>query len=99
MTGIGRAVSAFMSPDGNSAVLLAEDSASSIRLLSLEGQYYRAIINNDWGKSHLNGHLGTYWSGGTLPIQMALPALQSKLDCGSTERRVGSNWPIGRLTN
>jgi integrative and conjugative element protein (TIGR02256 family) len=65
MTGIGRAVSAFMSPDGNSAVLLAEDSASNIRLLSLEGQYYRAIINNDWGKTHLNGHLGTYWSGGS----------------------------------
>jgi hypothetical protein len=29
----------------------------------LEAQYYRAVIENSWGKNHLEGNLGTVWSG------------------------------------
>lgn len=71
---IGRHVSVFITPDGNGAVLLAEDESRSIRLLALEGQYYRQVINADWGKRHLTGHLGTYYSGASCrDISYALP--------------------------
>jgi proteasome lid subunit RPN8/RPN11 len=71
---VGRHISVFITPDGNAAVMLAEDSERLIRLLSLEAQYYRAVINSGWGMNHLNGHLGTYWSGASCrDISMALP--------------------------
>jgi len=71
---VGRHVSTFFTPDGNAAVMLAEDSAREVRLTSLEAQYYRAMINAPWGVNHLNGHLGTYWSGASCrDISMALP--------------------------
>lgn len=40
---VPRAVSVFLSPSATSGILLMEDKHRSIRLLSLEGQYYRAI--------------------------------------------------------
>ena len=58
-----RHFSVFVTPNGNSAVLLAEDVKRSLRLRTLEAQYYRALIENDWGQLHLAGHTGTFWSG------------------------------------
>lgn len=58
-----RSVSAFLSPSGQSSVLFIETSDRSIRLDSLEAQYYRAIINSDWGSNHLIGHKGALWVG------------------------------------
>lgn len=60
---VGRHFSVFVTPNGNSAVLLAEDAGRSVRLRTLEAQYYRALINQDWGAKHLDGNLGTFWSG------------------------------------
>lgn len=60
---IGRHFSVFVTPDGNSAVLLAENADRSTRLRTLEAQYYRALINQDWGSKHLDGNLATFWSG------------------------------------
>lgn len=59
---IGRHVSVFMTPNGNSSVLLAEDVKRDIRLRTLEAQYYRAVIQNSWGASHLEG-LSNFRSG------------------------------------
>lgn len=59
-----RHCSAFLTPDGNSAVLLTEDLDRKIRLRSLEAQYYRAIIQSSWGSEHLRRNLGMFWSGG-----------------------------------
>lgn len=71
---VGRHVSVFITPDGNGAVLLAEDADRSVRLLALEGQYYRQVISTDWGKRHLTGHLGSYYSGASCrDISYALP--------------------------
>ncbi|MDI1301002.1 MAG: ThiF family adenylyltransferase [bacterium] len=71
---VGRHTSVFITPDGNGAVLLAEDEARQIRLVTLEGQYYRIIINEAWGLHHLTGHLGTYWSGASCrDISYSLP--------------------------
>lgn len=50
---IARTLSAFITPSGKSAVLLTEDSARKHRLANIEAQYYRAILNDDWGEAHL----------------------------------------------
>lgn len=60
---LGRHCSVFVTPDGNAAVLLAEDARRAHRLRTLEAQYYRAMIQADWGKTHLSGHANTFWSG------------------------------------
>jgi|LNAP01.1.fsa_nt_gb integrative and conjugative element protein (TIGR02256 family) len=48
-----RSASAFFTFSGLSAVLLVEDQNRQVRLSSLEAQYYRAIITQEWGESHL----------------------------------------------
>ncbi len=58
-----RHFSVFVTPNGNAAVLLAEDAQRAKRLRTLEAQYYRALVENDWGKVHLSGHASTFWSG------------------------------------
>lgn len=58
-----RAASVFLTPSGDSSVLLLEPSNRSLRLDSLEAQYYRSIIASDWGATHLNGHKGVLWVG------------------------------------
>lgn len=59
-----RTVSVFISPSGMAAVMLLEDECRNVRCSHLEAQYYRSILNSDWGEKHLNGHLGRYWVGG-----------------------------------
>lgn len=69
-----RHISVFITPDGNAAVLLAEDKARAIRLRTIEAQYYRAVINSPWGESHLKANLGTFWSGASCrDISTVLP--------------------------
>lgn len=60
---VPRTVSVFLTPSGQDCVLLLEDLQRDIRLSSLEAQYYRAILNSDWGSTHLIGHQGSYWVG------------------------------------
>lgn len=50
-----RACSVFLSPSGLSSILLLEDAHRTVRLDSLESQYYRAILRNRWGEQHLIG--------------------------------------------
>ena len=69
-----RHLSVFIAPNGDSAVMLAEDAKRSLRLRTLEAQYYRAVINEPWGEHHLDGHLGTFWSGASCrDISVVLP--------------------------
>lgn len=69
-----RHISLFVTPDGNAAVLLAEDKDRSIRLRSLEAQYYRAVISSTWGEDHLRGNMGSFWSGASCrDISVILP--------------------------
>lgn len=58
-----RHASVFLTPSGKGSVLLLEDQARQCRLRTLEAQYYRALLNHDWGRHHLDGHLGSFWSG------------------------------------
>ncbi len=58
-----RHASVFLTPNGRGSVLLLEDLGRERRLRTLEAQYYRALLNHPWGKRHLDGHLGSFWSG------------------------------------
>ncbi len=58
-----RCVSVFLTPNGNDTVLIGEDKDRKNRLIGLEGQYYRLILNSEWGERHLEGNLGSFWSG------------------------------------
>jgi integrative and conjugative element protein (TIGR02256 family) len=69
-----RHVSVFVSPSGGDAVILAEDASRKTTLLSLEAQYYRAMISSEWGSAHLRNNQGTFWSGaGCRDISVTLP--------------------------
>lgn len=56
---VPRSVSVFLTPSGRDSALLMESADRSLRLDALEAQYYRAIINAEWGKDHLEGHRGS----------------------------------------
>ena len=61
---LARIVSVFITPSGEDAVLLFEDKERKNRVDTLEAQYYRAILNNEWGEKHLKKHLGAFKTGG-----------------------------------
>lgn len=69
-----RHISVFVAPNGNAAVLLAEDEKRLFRLRTLEAQYYRALIQEAWGQQHLDGNLSSFWSGASCrDISMVMP--------------------------
>lgn len=69
-----RLFSVFITPNGNSAVLMAEDDARAFRLRTIEAQYYRVVINSEWGEKHLEGNHGSFWSGASCrDISSVLP--------------------------
>lgn len=57
-----RHVSLFATPTANAGVMLLEDKARTSRLRTLEAQYYRALLNHEWGNSHLVSAM-PFWSG------------------------------------
>lgn len=61
---IPRVVSLFLTPSGSSCVLLMEDLHRHLRAADIEAQYYRAILNSEWGDNHLANHKGDIWVGG-----------------------------------
>lgn len=60
---VSRHISAFITSDGNSSVLLAENSDRTIRLRTLEAQYYRGLINGSIGNHIINQSAGSFISG------------------------------------
>ncbi|PRD64837.1 ThiF family adenylyltransferase [Malikia granosa] len=69
-----RHATVFVTPNGNGSVLMLEDQGRAVRLRTLEAQYYRTLIRHAWGAKHLEGNLGTYWSGaGCRDISVAMP--------------------------
>ena len=48
-----RMASVFVTLSGLDSVLMIEDARREIRIDCLEPQYYRAIVNEPWGESHL----------------------------------------------
>lgn len=61
---VPRVVTIFLTPSGMSSVMLLEDSDREIRSISLEAQYYRAILSSDsWGMEHLKNNQKSHWVG------------------------------------
>ncbi len=86
---VPRLCSIFLTPSGYDSVLLLEDSARGVRLDSLEAQYYRAIINTDWGTAHLVGHQGSLWVGaGCRDVSMVLSNEAVLLHAATLARQV-----------
>lgn len=61
---IPRTVSLFLTPSGQSSVMLMEDTDRKYRIDAIEGQYYRAILSREWGNTHLQHNYGDRWVGG-----------------------------------
>lgn len=61
---IPRTVSLFLTPSGQSSVMLMEDADRQYRIDAIEAQYYRAILEHEWGKTHLQHNYGDRWVGG-----------------------------------
>ena len=71
---LARHISVFITPNGNAAVLLAEDAKREVRLRTLEAQYYRALIQENWGKDHLTSNARSFWSGASCrDISVVMP--------------------------
>lgn len=71
---LARHASIFIAPDGDACVLMAEDKDRNIRLRSLEAQYYRAIVQSEWGAEHLRQENGAFWSGASCrDLSLVLP--------------------------
>ncbi|RYY02150.1 MAG: hypothetical protein EOO53_14030 [Gammaproteobacteria bacterium] len=88
---VPRVASLFLTPSGNGCVMLLEDSNRTVRASAIEGQYYRAILNSDWGVDHLKNHFGDVWvGGGCRDISVRLPYERIHLHAGilSSQLRV-----------
>jgi integrative and conjugative element protein (TIGR02256 family) len=84
-----RTANLFITPSGNGCVLLLEDTQRATRVSALEGQYYRAILRNDWGVNHLKDHYGDMWvGGGCRDISVQLPYDRLHLHAGILSRQL-----------
>lgn len=84
-----RATSGFLTPSGRGSVLLVEDGEREFRLIDLESQYYSAIVNSEWGSSHLDGSLGQYWvGGGCREVTTAIPVSAVAMHAGVLAREI-----------
>ena len=72
---IKRALSAFITPSGLGAVMLVEDDRRVVRLDALEAQYYRRVISEAWGTTHLAGLRKEVWTGaGCRDLSAVIPS-------------------------
>ncbi|MHA1213194.1 MAG: ThiF family adenylyltransferase, partial [Candidatus Heimdallarchaeota archaeon] len=86
---IGRSCSLFVTPSGTGRVLIFEDQTRKTRLDSLEAQYYKAIINNEWGKDHLIGNSGNLWVGaGCRDVSAVIPYETIQLNAAILARQL-----------
>ena len=88
-----RLVSVFVTPSGSDSVLLFEDRDRNIKLYSLEAQYYRAILHNEWGERHLTGHSGDIWVGGGCRENSVIMSYEMiQLHASILARQIRSNY-------
>ena len=93
-----RTVSAFITPSGMASVMLLEDQSREVRCNSLEAQYYRAILEEDWGKNHLSGHAGHQWVGaGCREVTLAISNELIHLHAAVLSRQIRKIYPVAKL--
>lgn len=87
--GVGRHASVFITPSGDDGVLLMEDSKRLTRLRTLEAQYYRLVINSEFGEAHLAGNSSTFWSGaGCRDMSLVIPYSRIAVHAGNLAEQV-----------
>lgn len=88
---VPRTASVFLTPSGRSSVLLLEDRLRTVRVASLEAQYYRAVLQFTWGERHLSSDLPQRRTGaGCRDRSMILSAEQVQLHAAILSRRLRS---------
>ncbi|AZB52628.1 Mov34/MPN/PAD-1 family protein [Xanthomonas citri pv. glycines] len=83
-----RSASVFFTHNGLSAVMLLEDAGRTTRLASLEAQYYRAVINEEWGANHLRQGDQVRVGRGCRDHSIRLPIDLAKLHSAHLARRL-----------
>lgn len=74
-----RGMTTFLTPSGTGSVLLVEDKQRATRGDSLEAQYYRAIIRQEWGAWHLQAPGASIRSGASCRDVSAVIAYETVL--------------------
>lgn len=95
-----RTASLFLTPSGLSSVMILEDQDRQQRVDGLEGQYYRAVLSNDWGREHLANHLGDRWVGGgcrDISVRMSNECIHIHAGILSRQLRRSVSKPEARL--
>lgn len=88
---VPRTASVFLTPSGSASVLMLEDRLQTIRVASLEAQYYRAVLQFPWGEWHLQSDLPQRRTGaGCRDRSMILSAEQVQLHAAILARRLRS---------
>lgn len=82
-----RCASVFLTPSGQSSVVLLEDKERRSRLDALEAQYYRAILSQDWGQIHLSRPKGIR-VGGCREISATIPMSSIQLHAAIVARQM-----------
>lgn len=83
-----RVASAFLTPSGRGAVLLLEDAQRRIRASALEAQYYRAVVAQPWGSTHLNDGARVRTGGGCRDRSLVLSHELISLHAAQLARRI-----------
>lgn len=97
---VPRIASLFVTPSGLSSVMILEDRERHQRVDGLEGQYYRAILNNDWGREHLANHSGDRWVGGgcrDISVRMSNECVHTHAGILSRQLRQSVAFPEARI--
>ncbi len=97
---VGRHISVFLTPNGHASVLLAEDERRKNRLRTLEAQYYRALIAEEWGRTHLDGNLSSFWSGAScrdISIVMPYSRITSHASTLAEQVQLVSRQPLAKI--
>lgn len=95
-----RIASLFVTPSGLSSVMILEDQDRLQRIDGLEGQYYRGILENDWGHEHLALPLGDRWVGGgcrDISVRMSGESIHSHAGILSRQLRQSVTKPQARI--
>jgi len=95
-----RTASVFITPSGMASVMLLEDKDRTIRCNSLEAQYYRAILDSEWGAEHLAGHIGRHWVGaGCREVTLSMSDELVHLHAATLSRQIrkSSHLPNARI--
>ena len=95
--GVARTASVFFTPSGMASVLILENRDRTIRCSTLEAQYYRAILNSDWGDGHLTGHYGKQWVGAgcrDATVEMSVELVQ--LHAATLARQLRKSTAVSR---